>query len=101
MHRKWLFTVDELYNCIQNVEVNPRKIKRMIKPGALAKLPPVILIGDAGKIWMIDGHHRIHAYKRAGKLQTTGFVIEEKDSAPYVIWYNGKRTMADAKNTNV
>jgi ParB-like nuclease domain len=91
-HKMWGFNVDDLYQAIQNVEVSQEKIDHLAaNRKKLLEAPPVILIIEDGRVWVIDGHHRIHACKRAGLSRISGYVIEEKDSARYIIWYNGQR----------
>jgi hypothetical protein len=91
-HKMWGFCVNDLYLAIQNVEVSRQKINKF--SSSLKKLldtAPIILIMEEGKLWVIDGHHRIHAHKHANITRISGYVIEEKDSARYIIWYNGER----------
>jgi hypothetical protein len=90
-HKLYGFCVDELYNAIQNVEVDQHKVKIFSSKKILKELPPIILVGEQGKIWVIEGHHTIHAHRRVGKNRITGFVIEEKDNASYKVYYNGER----------
>jgi hypothetical protein len=45
------------------------------------------------RLWLIDGHHRLRALKRLGDPSSfLAYVIEEKDGAPYRIYFNGERT---------
>jgi hypothetical protein len=90
-HKLWGFCVNELYNAIQNVEIDQQKVIKFASKKVLKHLPPVILIGEHGKIWVIEGHHTIHAHRRAGKTKITGFVIEEKDNEQYKVYFNGER----------
>jgi hypothetical protein len=91
-HKVWGFCVNDLYQAILNVEVSQEKINHLAaNRKGLIEAPPVILIMEEGKLWVIDGHHRIHACKRAELSRISGYVIEEKDSAHYIIWYNGQR----------
>jgi hypothetical protein len=90
-HKLWGFTVNELYEAIKNVVVDQDKVRRFASKKVLDELPPVILIEEWGKIWVIEGHHTIHAHRRVGKSRIFGYVIEEKDSAPYKVFFNGER----------
>jgi hypothetical protein len=91
-HKMYGFEVDDLYQAIGNIEVSEAKISHLASNRKkLIKTPPIILIIEDGKAWVIDGHHRIHAYRRAGFSRISGYVIEEEDSARYIIWYNGRR----------
>lgn len=97
-HKQWGFCIDELIPAIQNVEVDQDKVRLFAsKYKPLLAAPPIILIVERGVLFVIDGHHRIHAYKRAGIKRIIGFVIEECDSAPYQVWYNGQRLPPWAK----
>jgi hypothetical protein len=90
-HKLWGFCVNDLYNAIQNVEVDQQKVIRFSSKKVLKELPPVILVGEYDRIWVIEGHHTIHAHRRVGKTKIFGFVIEEKNSAPYKVYFNGER----------
>lgn len=92
-HKLWGFSVDDLFKAIQNVEVDQAKVIKFSSKKVLPELPPIILIEEWGKIWVIDGHHTIHAHRRAGKTKITGFVIEEKDGERYRVYFNGERVL--------
>jgi hypothetical protein len=92
-HKCYGFGINELYEATKRVEVDKKKLAKLSSRSLLAKAPPIILIAEHGKVWVIDGHHRIHASRRVGISKITGYVIEEPDSAPYIVWYNGQRTM--------
>jgi hypothetical protein len=90
-HKLWGFDVNDLYNAIQKVEVDQEKIRRFSSKKVLKELPPIILVGEHGKVWVIEGHHTIHAHRRAGKNRILGFVIEEENNESYKVYYNGER----------
>lgn len=91
-HQLWGFDVDELYKAIGGVEVEQKKVLEFArKYRSVLDSPPIILIIEHGKVYVIDGHHRIHAHKRIGVKKIVGFVIEEEVSAPYIVWFNGRR----------
>jgi hypothetical protein len=90
-HKMWGFCVNDLHQAILNVEVSQEKVKKLARFKGLLKTSPIILIMENERLWVIDGHHRIHAHKRAGFSRIFGYVIEERDSARYIIWYNGER----------
>jgi hypothetical protein len=90
-HKLRGFCVDELYNAIKNVEIDQHKVVVFSSKKVLTKLPAIILVGEYGKIWVIEGHHTIHAHRRAGKSRISGYVIEEKDNEPYKVYFNGER----------
>jgi hypothetical protein len=90
-HKLWGFCVDDLYNAIKNVEIDQGKVITFSSKKILKELPPIILIEEWGKVWVIEGHHTIHAYRRVGKSRISCYVIEEKDSTPYKVYFNGER----------
>jgi hypothetical protein len=90
-HKVWGFDTFDLFQAIKNVEIDEKKINGFSSLKDLINTPPIILIVEKGKVWVIDGHHRIHAHWRNNITRMSGFVIEEKDSAPYIIWFNGQR----------
>lgn len=91
-HKVWGFCVNDLYQAIQNVEISQEKINNLAASRKkLIKASPIILIVEEGRLWVIDGHHRIHACKQAEIKRIAGYVIEEEDSARYIIRYNGER----------
>jgi hypothetical protein len=92
-HKCYGFDVSELYLSTKKVDVDKRKVRKLSSRSLLAKTPPIILIMEHGKVWVIDGHHRIHASKRVGLNKIAGYVIEEEVSAPYIVWFNGQRKM--------
>lgn len=89
-HRQFGFLTDDLYEAIKNVEVDQQKVCRLSKK-IIKDAPPIILIEMLGKVWVIDGHHRIHSNRRFGITRMFGYVITEEDSAPYIVYYNGER----------
>jgi hypothetical protein len=89
-HTIYLLDVKQAYEACKGVEVDEVRVEAfMQRPDILAQ--PLLGIIEGGPIWLIDGHHRLRAMVRLGVKDFGCYVIEEKDSAPYIIWYNGKR----------
>jgi ParB-like chromosome segregation protein Spo0J len=51
----------------------------------------LIFVQENELIWLIDGHHRLRALAQLGQKTFAAYVIEEKDSARYKIFWNGER----------
>jgi hypothetical protein len=93
------FSVAALMECTENIEVDEAKIQDMVaNPEKLRKAPPVIFATENGKIWLIDGHHRVHAAHRLGLHDMMAYVAEEQDSVPYRIYWNGSRVSPQYQN---
>lgn len=91
-HKLYTFEVAEVMANNANVEVDQSKITSMLRhKKRFFESPPLIFIAEHGKIWLIDGHHRLHALARLGKREFVAYVIEEEDAAPYRLYFNGKR----------
>ncbi len=91
IHKTYGFEIDTVFDAIVNVDVEEEKIQAITAEEILTKCPPLIFVVEYGKVWLINGHHRVHAMKRLGIKECIGYVIEEKASAPYIMWFNGKR----------
>jgi ParB-like nuclease domain len=91
-HKPYTFDVAEVLSNNANIEVDQDKVAAMVAaPATLRKSPPPIFIAEHGKIWLIDGHHRMRALAQLGEPQFLAFVIEEEDAAPYRLFFNGNR----------
>jgi ParB-like nuclease domain len=91
-HRVYLFDVAEVIPYNETVEVETAKVDAMVAdPDRLGAAPPLIFAMEAGKLWLIDGHHRLRALARLGAKEFAAFVIEEADTKPYRVYFNGKR----------
>jgi len=89
-----VFTFDtkDLLEAASNVDIDEAKVVAMLADKArLTSSPPLIFVEDGGKIWLIDGHHRLHAMARLGHEAVAGWVIEAHKSARYRVWFNGER----------
>ena len=76
----------------RKVEVDDAKIASMVaNPERFAESPPLIFACEQGKAWLIDGHHRLRALHLLEQARFVAYVIEEKDAAPYRVYFNGKR----------
>ena len=90
LHRQWRLELEALYKANQNVECSSRKVKAFTKKPEVLEIP-LIAIEQDGRVWLIDGHHRLRALYRLGESEVAAYVIEEKDSKPYQVFYNGQR----------
>ena len=90
-HKLYLLDVEEAHTANAPVEVDEAKVQFFMKtPDVFAE--PGIAVMENGAVWVIDGHHRLRALHRLGIKSFACWVIEEADIAPYIVWYNGKRT---------
>ena len=89
-HKCWLNDVTEAYENNKGVEVIEAKVKRFMQTPAVFEQPLLGIMED-GACWFIDGHHRLRAMHRLGIKDFKAWIIEEKDSKPYIVWYNGQR----------
>jgi hypothetical protein len=91
-HKTYTFDVAETLANNEKVTVDHDKIAAMVAaPETLRTSPPLIFAMEHGKIWLIDGHHRLRALAALGELQFLAFVIEEEDATPYRLYFNGSR----------
>ena len=91
-HRAHLFEVAEALQNNAAIEVDAAKVDAMVAdPERLGAAPPLIFAQENGRIWLIDGHHRLRAWARLGAREFAAFVIEDEDAAPYRIYFNGSR----------
>jgi hypothetical protein len=87
-HKIWRLDVAEAYTANAAVEVDVAKVAVMMK---IVKFEPGIGVVEDGKVWFIDGHHRLRALHRRGAKDFACWIIEEADSKPYQVFYNGER----------
>jgi hypothetical protein len=98
-HKIHTFEVEEARANNAKVTVDEDKISAMVAdPTQLVGAPPLIFATEQGRIWLIDGHHRLRAMARLGHRQFRAFVIEEADAAPYRILFNGERVAPWLRN---
>lgn len=91
-HRTYTFEVAEVLALNKTVEVDEAKVSAMVADEQrLLRAPPLIFAMENGALWLIDGHHRLRALAQIGKRDFVAHVIEEKDSRPYRLYFNGKR----------
>jgi hypothetical protein len=91
-HKLYTFSVDAAYNASKNVEVEAKKVAAMVADqDRLLKSEPLIFAMEDGKVWLIEGNHRINALYRYGAKEVQGWVIEDEDAAPYKLYFNGQR----------
>jgi hypothetical protein len=89
-HRLYLLDVEGCYAANANIEVDEAKVRALMQLPDVISEPGISVLED-GKSWFIDGHHRLRALHLIGIKQFASYVIEEKDSAPYIVWFNGQR----------
>jgi ParB-like nuclease domain len=87
-HKVYLLDVFEAYQANAGVTVDEAKVAELM---AVPEFEPGIGIVEDGKVWLIDGHHRLRALSRRGAKDFTCWIIEEADARPYQIFYNGER----------
>ena len=95
-HKVYSIDIAEAYAANAGVEVEEAKVERFMALERVLEIPLLGII-DGGPLWLIDGHHRLRALHRLGRKECAAYIIEEAEGAPYVIWYNGKRLLAEAK----
>jgi hypothetical protein len=89
-----LFWVDvvELVKHNEAVTVDAEKVAAMLAdPARMRDVPPLILITDDGKDWLVDGHHRLRALHQLGFRECVAYVIAEQANKPYRVYFNGQR----------
>jgi hypothetical protein len=94
-HKLYQFEVAEALANNENIDVDHEQIDKMVQdilsePG-FKEFPPLIFCQENGLIYLIDGHHRLRVLARLRIKEFSAYVIEEKDSAPYRIYWNGDR----------
>jgi len=100
-HKTYLFDVAEVMPMSENIEVDPNKIAAMVAdPTRFEKSPPPIFCAENGKIYLIDGHHRLRALQLLGHPQFIAYVIEEADAKPYRVYFNGDRVSPWTRKKN-
>lgn len=90
-HQMYRIDVVECYEANKACEVDEAKVQAMLQDPEKYFREPLLGVIEAGASWFIDGHHRLRALWRAGVRDYNAWIIEEADSAPYIIWYNGER----------
>lgn len=90
-HKRYMIDVPQAYDANRACEVDEKKVRRFMRTPAVFEQPLLGIIED-GATWFIDGHHRLRALHRLGIKESVAYIIEEADSKPYIIWYNGQRT---------
>jgi len=91
-HKRYTLDVAEAYKGNRAVEVDNAKVAGIVAAIMTgAQCPPALAVVEGGPVWLIDGHHRLRAWRHLGLTEFQAYIIEEADSAPYKIWYNGKR----------
>jgi hypothetical protein len=91
-HKRYLIDVSKAYKNNAAIEVDNGKVASLVAAFiAGGECPPLLGIIEDGAMWLIDGHHRLRALRHIGVKEFAAYIIEEADSAPYKIWYNGQR----------
>jgi ParB-like nuclease domain len=88
----YAFVVPHLMAAAANVDIDEAKVVAMLADKAsLFSSPPLVFVEEEGQIWLIDGHHRLHAMARLGFSEMAGFVIEADNAEAYRVLFNGQR----------
>ena len=90
-HKVWHIDIAEAYEANKACEVDEAKVLRFLREPKKVFKEPLLGIIEDGATWFIDGHHRLRALHRADIKEYVAWIIEEADSKPYIVWYNGKR----------
>ena len=90
-HQRYGVDIAELVKANEPVEVDADKIADMVADPGICEAPPLILVTDDGKDWLIDGHHRLRALHQLGFKECIAYVIAEEDNKPYRVYFNGER----------
>ena len=87
-HKQYREEVAVAYAASSAIEFDEAKVAALM---AMTKYEPLIAVMEGGAIWLIDGRHRLEVMHRRDVKDLIWFVIEEEDSAPYRVLYNGER----------
>jgi hypothetical protein len=87
-HKGYLQDTAEAYAGSSAIEFDEAKVTELMK---VTDFEPLIAVIDDGRIWLIDGRHRLEVYHRRRIKDFPWYVIEEADAAPYRVLYNGQR----------
>ena len=92
-HKLWRQDVKQVYRNNRGVTVDKDKVAAIAAQIVLSggKYEPLLGVMENGACWFIDGHHRLRALHRLGVKDFSVYIIEEEDSKPYIVWYNGQR----------
>lgn len=89
-HQRFVVDIAELVKANEAVEVDADKVANMVADPAICQAPPLIIVTDDGKDWLIDGHHRLRALHQLGFRECVAYVIAEQANKPYRIFFNGQ-----------
>jgi hypothetical protein len=89
-HKCYQLNVDEAMDANRTVTVDEDKIELFMRTPQVFEQPLISIVED-GKLWLIDGHHSLNVFYRLGIKECVMYVIEEADSKPYIIRFNGQR----------
>lgn len=87
-HKGYLQDTEEAYEGSSAIEFDEAKVAELMK---VKDFEPLIAVIDDGRIWLIDGRHRLEVYHRRRVKDFPWYVIEEADAGPYRVLYNGQR----------
>lgn len=85
------FPVFEVYDANAAVEVNPFKVMALRQLASRRHARPGLAVIDGGKLWLIDGHHRLRACAAEGDAVMQFWIIPEEQADHYRVLYNGER----------
>lgn len=89
-HKLYLLDVAGAYDANKSCEVDEAKVERFMRMQDVLD-EPLIGVLEGGACWLIDGQHRLRALQRLGVEDYACYIIEEADSKPYQVWFNGER----------
>ena len=89
-HKLYLLDVEQCYASNTKIEVDEAKVMALMRLPEVVSKPGIAVMED-GRSWFIDGHHRLRALQRLGVKDFACYLIDEKDSAPYIVWFDGQR----------
>ena len=87
-HKQYREDVEAAYKGSAAIEIDEAKVAVLM---AMEKYEPLIAVIETDRIWLIDGRHRLEVFHRRRVKEFLWYVIEEKDAAPYRVFYNGQR----------
>lgn len=87
-HKQYLEDVEAAYRGSSAVEFDEAKVAALME---VKEFEPLIAVVEGGAMWLIDGRHRLEVMHRRRVKDFVWYVIEEEDSKPYRVLYNGER----------
>ena len=89
-HKVYVHDVADVMAACADTEVDEAKVAAMESDPTLENAPAIIFVAHQGKVWLIDGAHRIRALARRGEKTCLGWVIDPAAAKRYQVLYNGE-----------